>query len=218
MSINPIDLTNLMKGLISKTMRDYASSKTRKYFIGNDSDFELRVEQASRTIVAIVASPSSNSMISVKDEMYAVRDYQVPEHVLEIAKSTPVYMSKSAFERRAPIHMVDKPSGEMMSPMKLKAFFEGYNANQGVGYPTIKLVDASFGFEYSQMCDLSCVYVDNDGDPYGVQFNEGGAVHPEVVQLLQIGVPIPEDVLKEEGIIVGFWGEEALGKWLLSIE
>lgn len=208
----------LITTILSKMMMDYASARTAKYFISDPTKFEARVKEVARTLVAVISRRSPNAMIKVGEDHYAAKEYFVPERMNELAKAMHVYLSKTSIERQAPIYELPMPEGELLSPTRVKLFFEGYSKDQ-LDDTKIKIVEVEHIGESVILADFQYLFIpQEEGTGLLLEWNEGGRIGAEVAQLLKVSLPTDVDIPDEFCSYVDPFSMEVLGKWLLQIK
>lgn len=209
------ELVVLMSRLLATIMKEYATEKTARYFVKTPG-FESSVEKVARTLAAIISSKSPNSTIEVEGDRYLVSEYDVPERVLMLAAASRVFLSKSAIDRCDPIFQLGKPVGEMLTPLRVKLFFEGWNREQPED-AKFKLARVALTGMPAVQSDLKYVLNKDGKDIKLAEWNEAGTIDPEVTQILGITLPIDTTVLSSLSVNTEILKEEALGKWFSQI-
>lgn len=217
-----MELFNYLTLSLVNVLRDYASSKTKRYFLrdvltrANESEDDDGVSavigDVVRTFIAILSRKHVDSMIEVDDENYPVRSYEFPVKWWELAKARIVYTSRSAAAKSDPYFKVDALEGNLLTPLQVRQFFEEYNANQGdlykivLGEATKELFgDGCTVFDFKAFCF-------EDGM---VHANEAGSIEPEVAQILGVESPF-----RSSSIVSTFGKDEGriIERWLMSVE
>lgn len=109
-----------------------ASSRTARYFIGNNKDsdnsFHSRLERVCATIEKMRSTRSA--FIEVDGEIYAKSEYKVPDRIKDYINSGYFWMTIGMKKKDLGIKIGEATSVESVSPAMFNAFFDGYNESQ----------------------------------------------------------------------------------------
>lgn len=204
-------------------LREYASTKTDRYFIRNlDSDkskvnvdgkdYPKKMCDVVRTFLVVMSAPTASSMIDADGQRYPVNLYEFPTQWWMLAKLRKVWGTIHSAEIGQPwFRYQHTPNGDVMTPDQVKRFFVEYNVTQTEGVK-IETSGVPAGYDdFVSVLDFKALCV---GDRMGDMNHEGGVIEEIAAQIVGIEHPMEAKYLKT-------WepfDERSVAKWLMSVE
>lgn len=216
-----------MVNLFYAALVQYASPKTMRYVVKGDS-FKKETVNVLYTLMKLRALGKATT-VNVDGDQYFAGDYVGPKNIIDLIKYGKVWSTQDAVEMAVREYsyqtsegleytedVVDSSGEEetytlrMLTPDKISNYFKRYNQNQD---DDAKIRTASVEFKTDTiLADFSALVTINGKKL--VKHTENGSIHENVGYFNQVQTPFSDD----EVISYSTTSEEALGKWLMSIE
>lgn len=201
----------------------YAGAKTRRYFVQElrakgekvevgGEKYPVRMVDVVKTFIAILAEPSSNSMIEAEGDLSHVCDYEFPTEWWSLAKARKVFRSQRAIAMCSPVfEILADDSWNVLAPDTVSAFFKSFNNDQGKYDYVIALSKVPPFF--NEVTTLSQFKALCYGDKRMMEYNESGVIDDLVAQVVGISIG---DVDPETCATFERASERTVARWLMS--
>lgn len=126
-------ITTIVEGLKS-SMTEVSSAKTFRYFLGDEKRLEVNLTEFAATLVKLMAV--KGDYLVVDGEIYAISEYKMPHHLVDLVSAGTIYGSVDAIGVRIPVVSIDLEEVDSIatSPAIFNKFIENFNSMQGQGF------------------------------------------------------------------------------------